>query len=64
DTNFKFLFILKTMNNIDNVNYLRPLLTIDHITYYLFIYLFIYLFLIFIFDKIFILNMYGEILHM
>ncbi len=54
-TNFKLFFTIKTMNDIENVNYLRPLLTIDRINHYLYFYNG--------FDKIFVLNMHGEILH-
>ncbi|CAF0938219.1 unnamed protein product [Adineta steineri] len=54
-TNLKLLFTLKTMNDIDNLNYLRPLLTFDRITHHLYFYNGL--------DKIFTLNMHGEILH-
>jgi hypothetical protein len=54
-TNLKLLFTLKTISDIDNVNYLRPLLTFDRITHHLYFYNGL--------DKIFTLNMHGEILH-
>jgi len=54
-TNLKLLFTIKTTNDIENVNYLRPLLTFDRINYYLYFYNG--------FNKIYILNMHGEILH-
>jgi hypothetical protein len=54
-TNLKLLFATKTMNDNENVNYLRPLLTFDQINHNLYFYNG--------FDKIFILNMHGEILH-
>ncbi|CAF4450305.1 unnamed protein product, partial [Adineta steineri] len=54
-TNLKLLFTLKTMNDIDNLNYLRPLLIFDRITHHLYFYNGL--------DKIFTLNMHGEILH-
>jgi hypothetical protein len=54
-TNLKLLFTLKTFSDIDNVNYLRSLLTIDHITHYLYFYNGL--------DKIFTLNMHGDVLH-
>ncbi|CAF0998634.1 unnamed protein product [Adineta steineri] len=53
--NFKLFFTIKTTNDIQNVNYLRSLLTIDRINHYLHFYNGL--------DKIFILNMHGEILH-
>ncbi|CAF3326101.1 unnamed protein product, partial [Rotaria sp. Silwood2] len=36
--NLKLLFTIKTLNDIENVNYLRPLLTIDRINYHLYFY--------------------------
>jgi hypothetical protein len=54
-TNLKLLFTLKTMNDMDNINYLRPLLTFDRITHHLYFYNGL--------DKIFTLNMHGDILH-
>jgi len=54
-TNLKLLFTFKTMSDIDNVNYLRPLLTFDRITNHLYFYNGL--------DKIFTLNMHGDILH-
>jgi hypothetical protein len=53
--NLKLLFTIKTTSDIENVNYLRPLLTIDRINHYLYFYNG--------FDKIYILNMHGDILH-
>ncbi|CAF1201178.1 unnamed protein product [Rotaria sordida] len=53
--NLKLLFTIKILNDIENANYLRPLLTIDRINHYLYFYDGL--------DKIFILNMHGEILH-
>ncbi|CAF1341226.1 unnamed protein product [Rotaria sordida] len=54
-TNLKLLFTLKTTNDIDNVNYLRPLLTFDRLAHHLYFYNGL--------DKIFTLNMHGDILH-
>ena len=54
-TNLKLLFTSKTMNDVDNQNYLRPLLTFDRITRHLYFYNG--------FDRIFTLNMHGEVLH-
>jgi hypothetical protein len=54
-TNLKLLFTTKPMNDIENVHYLRPLLTIDRINHNLYFYNG--------FDKIFTLNLHGEILH-
>ncbi|UJR31341.1 hypothetical protein I4U23_018836 [Adineta vaga] len=54
-TNLKLLFTLKTTNDADNRNYLRPLLTLDRITRHLYFYNGL--------DRIFTLNMHGEILH-
>ncbi len=51
----KLLFTIKTINDMENVNYLRPLLTLDRINHYLYFYNGL--------DKIYILNMHGEILH-
>ncbi|CAF4640268.1 unnamed protein product [Rotaria sp. Silwood1] len=54
-TNLKLLFTLKTINDIDNVNYLRPLLTFDRLAHHLYFYNGL--------DKIYTLNMHGDILH-
>ena len=54
-TNLKLLFTLKITYDTDNVNYLRPLLTIDRITHHLYFYNGV--------DKIFTLNMHGDVLH-
>ena len=54
-TNLKLLFTLKVNSDMDNVHYLRPLLTIDRISHYLYFYNG--------FDRIFTLNMQGEVLH-
>jgi hypothetical protein len=54
-TNLKLLFTLKITNDMDNVNYLRSLLTFDQITHHLYFYNGL--------DKIFTLNMHGDILH-
>ena len=54
-TNLKLFFTIKTTYDIDNVNYLRSLLTFDRINHYLYFYNG--------FNKIYILNMHGEILH-
>jgi len=54
-TNLKLLFTLKIINDMDNVNYLRSLLTFDRITHYLYFYNGL--------DRIFTLNMHGDILH-
>jgi hypothetical protein len=54
-TNLKLLFTVKTTNDMENSNYLRSLLTIDRINHHLYFYNG--------FDKIFILNMHGEVLH-
>jgi hypothetical protein len=53
--NLKLLFTLKIINDIDNVNYLRSLLTFDQITHNLYFYNGL--------DRIFTLNMHGDILH-
>ncbi|CAF3395990.1 unnamed protein product [Rotaria socialis] len=53
--NLKLLFTLKTTSDNENANYLRPLLTIDRINHHLYFYNG--------FDKIFILNMQGDVLH-
>jgi hypothetical protein len=54
-TNLKLLFTLKIINDMENVNYLRSLLTFDRITHYLYFYNGL--------DRIFTLNMHGDILH-
>ncbi|CAF3052787.1 unnamed protein product [Rotaria socialis] len=54
-TNLKLLFTLKTTNDVDNVNYLRPLLTFDRIAHHLYFYNGL--------EKIFTLNMHGDVLH-
>ena len=54
-TNLKLLFTQKTSSDMDNINYLRPLLTFDRITHHLYFYNGL--------DKIFTLNMHGDVLH-
>ena len=54
-TNLKLLFTSKIVNDMENVNYLRTLLTFDRITHHLYFYNGL--------DKIFTLNMHGEVLH-
>lgn len=54
-TNLKLLFTSPIMHDLENVNYLRPLLTIDRINHHLYFYNGL--------DKIYILNMHGDILH-
>ena len=54
-TNLKLLFTSPIMHDVENANYLRPLLTIDRINHYLYFYNGL--------DKIYILNMHGDILH-
>jgi hypothetical protein len=53
--NFQLLFTWKPIGQTDEVNYLRPLLTIDRINHHLHFYNGV--------DKVFILDMQGAILH-
>ncbi|CAF3013239.1 unnamed protein product, partial [Rotaria sp. Silwood2] len=54
-TNLKLLFTLKTTNDVDNVNYFRPLLALDRVAHHLCFFNGL--------NKIFTLNMHGDILH-
>jgi hypothetical protein len=54
-TNLKILFTLKIANDVDNDHYLRSLLTFDRVTHHIYFYNG--------FDRIFTLNMHGDILH-
>ena len=54
-TYLKLLFTSPIIHDVENVNYLRPLLTIDRINHHLYFYNGL--------DKISILNMHGDVLH-
>lgn len=54
-TNLKLLFTVKITTDVDNANYLRPLLAFDRIARHLYFYNGL--------DKIFTLNMHGEVLN-
>ena len=54
-TNLKLLFTMKTLTDAENANYLRPLITFDPINHYLYFYNG--------FDKIYTINMHGDVLH-
>lgn len=52
--NLKLLFTLKITTDVDNATYLRPLITFDRISNHLYFYNGL--------DKVFTLNMHGDVL--